>query len=72
MKVGIYAKSQQLARHAGSGKLHMPPKHAERVDVNKSTRPRVGPEQGPRWGEQDCPPPLPVLGQGACDSNAVR
>lgn len=42
MKVGIYAKSQQLARHAGSGKLHMPPKHAERVNVNKKHKAQGG------------------------------
>lgn len=63
MKVGIYAESQHVTGHSGSGKLHVPHKHAERISINKSTSPRMASEQGLRWENKQCLPPVPVLGQ---------
>lgn len=45
MKVGIYTVSQQLAEHSGCGKQHIPHEHADRISTNRSTSPRMGPEQ---------------------------
>lgn len=49
--------SQQLAGHTSCGKLHMCHEHTERICINKSTSPRMGPEQelsGPGAGDKEC------------------
>lgn len=46
---GIYAMSQKLAGRSSRGKLHMRHKHAEKISINKSTSPRMGPKWGQRW-----------------------